>query len=129
MEIKKSTFYAFGFFVLILIAGAFMLRSGDSVGEEYSGGQIIEGEMQRVVLSQDGYNYKDVVVESGKPIILSADDSVKGCLRSVAFNIGGKKYTKYLANPKDTMELPPLEKGTYNYACSMGMGFGKLIAN
>lgn len=115
---------------ILILAGGFIFMSGKNgttANVVPNGGQAVQGQMQQVVLSQEGYNYKDVVVESGKSVVLSADGSVKGCLRSVVFNVNGKKYSKYLSTPKDTLELPALSKGTYSFSCSMGMGFGKLI--
>src|SRR3989338_713796 len=127
INVKKSTIYIVGIIVLVLIGGIFMLKGGESKdGGEIAAG-VSDGEIQKVVLSQEGYNYRDTVAKSGKPIEISADSSVTGCLRSVAFNLGGKRYIKYLQNPQETLQLPALEKGTYNFACSMGMGYGKLI--
>ena len=108
---------------------AFFLIDGksNSATNNLVNAQQVQGETQKVVLSQQGYNYKDATAEAGKPITISADSSVGGCLRSVAFNIEGKKYTKYLQNPQDTLQLPALSKGTYPFSCSMGMGYGKLV--
>ena len=116
--------------VMILVIGGFVFVNGKNVATANvisGGGQVVQGQMQQVVLSQDGYNYKDATAQAGKPISLSADSSVGGCLRSVSFNIEGKRYSKYLRTSEDTLELPALPKGTYNFACSMGMGYGKLI--
>ena len=132
MEIKKSTLYIGAILLILIVGGFFFLKGENSVtnGNVVSAeGRVLQGEMQRVIISQDGYNYKDTTIEAGKPITLSADNSVSGCLRSVVFNIYGKKYSKYLKTPEDTIELPALTKGTYNFACSMGMGLGKLIVN
>jgi len=117
------------FIGLIVLAGAWFVFSNNSSvnGNTIKEPNVAVGEMQKVVLSQEGYNYKDAVVEAGKPISISADDSVRGCLRSVAFNLEGKRYSKYLQSSSDTLQLPALSKGTYQYSCSMGMGFGKLI--
>jgi len=129
MEIKKSTLYFLGVLLVVIIGGLFLLNdnsfvTGNVVAEN---GQFLPGETQRVVLSQNGYNYKDTTAQTGKPITLSADNSVGGCLRSVVFNIEGKKYSKYLRTTEDTLELPALSKGTYSFSCSMGMGYGKLV--
>jgi hypothetical protein len=115
--------------IMVLVVGGFMFVNGKNgtANAVLDGSQVIQGQMQKVVLSQEGLNYKDAVVEEGKSISLSADSSVGGCLRSVVFNLNGKKYSKYLRNPEDTLKLPALSKGTYNFACSMGMGYGKLI--
>lgn len=129
MEIKKSTLYIVGIIFLVFITGFFFFGKGNfSVkGDVVSDIQVLQGETQRVVLSQEGYNYKDVKVQAGKPIEISVDSSVKGCLRSVAFNIGGDKYSKYLQSAEDRLQLPALDKGEYTFSCSMGMGYGKLI--
>lgn len=121
----KTVTYLFLIALVVIGAGAFMLGSENNID-----GDIINqnnGDVQRVVLNQDGYNYKDAVAQAGKPISLSADNSVQGCLRSVSFNIDGKRYSKYLRTSDDILDLPALSKGTYNFACSMGMGSGRLI--
>ncbi len=116
-----------GTLVLIALVVWFM-TSGSSKTESSSiTGNVVAGEIQKVVLSQSGLNYKDTKVQIGKPIAISADNSVTGCLRSVVFNIGGQRYSKSLRTPNDVLELPALSKGTYTFSCSMGMGYGKLI--
>lgn len=114
--------------LVVLVAGFVFAKSGNTENTPITG-NVVAGEMQKVVLSQDDLNYKDVRVQAGKPIAISADSSVTGCLRSVVFNIEGKKYSKYLRTTSDSVELPALSKGTYSFSCSMGMGYGKLIVD
>ncbi|MEK6846797.1 MAG: hypothetical protein AABY16_01375 [Nanoarchaeota archaeon] len=113
---------------ILIIAVGFFVFSG--AREQSVTGNVIagsnSGDAQEIVLSQEGLNYKDVEAEAGKPIKISADSSVKGCLRSVSFNIGGKRYLKYLGSSQDFLELPALDKGIYTFTCSMSMGAGKL---
>jgi hypothetical protein len=124
----KNTTMLFIITAIILLVGGFILVNGKSSTNVVSNdGETIRGEAQRVVLSQDDLNYKDSMAEADKPILISADSSVGGCLRSVVFNLDGKKYSKYLKNPEDTLQLPALSKGTYTFSCTMGMGYGKLI--
>ncbi len=128
IKIKMKNIYLFLIIVLIVGVGAYFVFNNDGGND----GQVIAPEIgnveaQKVVLSQNGYNYKDAYAEAGKPIQISADSSVRGCLRSVSFNLEGKRYTKYLQTPSESLTLPSLKPGTYNYACSMGMGLGKLI--
>ena len=126
----KDTKMLFIIAAIVLIVGGFIFvngKNGTTANVIFDGGQVIQGQMQQVVLSQDGYNYKDTTAQAGKPITLSADSSVGGCLRSVVFNIDGKKYSKSLRTPDDTLELPALSRGTYSFSCVMGMGYGKLI--
>ncbi|MDP4038974.1 MAG: hypothetical protein Q8P57_00105 [Candidatus Pacearchaeota archaeon] len=124
----KNTTILFLVIAMIVLAGGFVFVNGESTitGNVVSGGSLT-GEMQRVVISQDGYNYKDAVAEEGKPIAISLDSSVQGCLRAINFNLDGKKYSQYLKSESDVLQLPALKKGTYSFSCSMGMGFGKLI--
>jgi len=120
----------FAIAIFVLVVGGFVFvngKNGVTANVVSNDAQVVQGQMQQVVLSQNGYNYKDATAQAGKPISLSADSSVGGCLRSVSFNIEGKRYSKYLRTSEDTLELPALPKGTYNFACSMGMGYGKLI--
>ena len=125
---EKSTIYSLAIFLVIIVAGFIFLKPNSAViTGNVVDNNVIRGQVQKVVLSQKGYNYEDATAEANKPITLSADNSVVGCLRAPAFNIGGQKYSKYLQNPQDTLELPALSKGNYNFACSMGMGLGKLI--
>ena len=35
--------------------------------------------------------------------------------------------SKYLGTPNDYIEFTPTEKGTFRFACSMGMGTGTLV--
>lgn len=125
----KNTTMLLGIVLLVLLVGGFVFVNGRNASSNIGSneGEIIEGEVQQVILKQDGYNYADVVADAGKPLAITADSSVGGCLRSVVFNAGGKKYSKYLKTPQDTLVLPALSKGTYTFSCTMGMGFGKLV--
>ncbi|MEM3074905.1 MAG: cupredoxin domain-containing protein [Candidatus Pacearchaeota archaeon] len=126
---KNTTIILF-IFALVFLIGGFVFLSEKKVvsaGEIVREEEILNGEMQKVVLSQEGLNYKDVYAEPGKPISITADNSVKGCLRAVVFDINGKKYSKILQTSSDILELPSLSQGTYTFSCSMGMGYGKLI--
>ena len=120
----KNTVIFFGVIILIVVAGFIVFSSLDTSN---TGSVNYNGDSQKVVLSQNDLNYEDAYAEAGKPIAIRVDSSVKGCLRSVAFNIGGKRYVKYLKSNSDELNLPTLDKGTYSFSCSMCIGFGKLI--
>ncbi|MEM3091107.1 MAG: cupredoxin domain-containing protein [Candidatus Pacearchaeota archaeon] len=124
---KKTIFYFFGILILIVLAGFILLKDETAQDNTNIPSRIFQGETQKVILSQDNLNYKDVTVKAGRPILLSADASVRGCLRSVVFNIEGKRYSKYLRTAEDTLQLPALKKGIYRFSCSMGMGYGTMI--
>ena len=129
MENRKTFFYFIGILFLIMLSLFLFLgnSSKGTINGEIISAEKISGKTQNVVLSQDDLNYKDVKAKAGEPISISADNSVSGCLRSVVFNIGGKRYSKYLQTSKDTLKLPAISKGVYTFSCTMGMGYGKLI--
>ena len=130
MEIKKSTLYI-GVILLILIAGGFFFfKGGSSIvnGNVVSeGSQALQGEVQKVVISEKNLNYypNEIKVKAGQPVSISLDSSVTGCLRS--FNIKDLGVSKNAKTPSDTIDFTPTKKGTFRFACSMGMGYGNII--
>jgi plastocyanin domain-containing protein len=123
----KNTTVILMIVILVLAGGWFTFINGKNVSTGSTVLDIKNTEAQEIVLSQKGYNYEDISAEAEKPIKISADDSVSGCLRSVVFNFDGKKYSKYLKTTQDVLELPALSKGSYTFSCTMGMGLGKLF--
>ena len=127
MEIKKSTIYIFGIILVIVVLGFFMLKSS----EGKTAGNITDsagsGEAQKIILSMKNYNYypNTVKVKANQPVQIYLDSSVAGCYRS--FTIRDFGISKYLKTPEDYVEFTPTKKGTYRFACSMGMGTGTLI--
>jgi len=130
MEIKKSTLYIGAILLVLVIGGFFFFRGGSSVvnGNVVSEGvQIVPGEIQQVVISEKNLNYypNEIKVKAGQPVSIKLDSSVKGCLRS--FNIKDLGVSKYARTPSETIDFTPTKKGTFRFACSMGMGYGKII--
>ena len=129
--IQKSTLYGFGIFLLVIAGGFFMLQGGSSQGVTgnavFAGGG--NGAVQEVVLGMKNYNYypNTVNVKAGSPVKLSLDDSAYGCFRD--FTIKDLGVRKYLRSASDFVEFTPTNPGTYTFACSMGMGFGKLVVS
>ena len=129
IEIKKSSLlYFVGIIILIIFGGYFILREDDS--NSITGKVIAAGsnkEAQKIVLSLKDFNYypNTVKVKAGKPVSISLDQSVSGCLRD--FTIRDLGIRKYLRTPSDTVEFTPTKPGVYRFACSMGMGTGTLI--
>src|SRR3989344_2828486 len=111
IEIKKSTLYILGIIIIVIFAGFFILRNGENSNKEIVGNVAVanEGEKQKV----------------NQPVSMSLDKTVSGCLRD--FTIREFGIRKYLKTPEDTVEFTPNKKGTYTFACSMGMGTGTLI--
>lgn len=97
------------------------------ITEGTSTGTVISADAQKVILGAKNGNYypNTITVQAGKPVLLSLDSTVKGCLRDFTMRSFGVR--KYLKTPQDTVEFTPSQKGTYTFACSMGMGTGKLV--
>ena len=125
IKINKSTFYVFAIIFLIVITGYFLIKSNNVTGSIIQ--EDSNEDFQKVVLGIKDYNYypNTITVGSGKPVRVYLDSSVSGCLRS--FTIPDFGIAKNLPTPNDYVEFTPTKKGTYNFACSMGMGTGKLI--
>jgi P-type Cu+ transporter len=127
---EKSTLYGIAIFILIIVAGYFFVIDGNSAsakGNSVAVNNVGNGDAQIITLGMKGGNYypNTVSVKSGQPVRVSADDSVYGCFRDLTIRDLGVR--KYLANVNDYVEFVPQNPGTYTFACSMGMGFGKLI--
>ena len=132
IEIPKSAIYVSGILLVIIAAGFFMLNQSESYPElqnEQVSGNVVAGtgEIQEVVIGMKNYNdYPDTInLKAGIPARVSLDDSVYGCFRD--FTIRDLGVREYLKTSEDYVEFTPTDPGTYPFACSMGMGFGKLV--
>lgn len=112
---------------MIALASAFVYSNSGSTNNKDTETTTSNGEIQKVVLSYKNGNYypQTVTVKSGQPVEISLDSSVQGCYRS--FTISALNVRKYLGSPSDSVTFTPTQKGTYRFACSMGMGTGTLI--
>lgn len=129
MEIKKSTLYIVGL-LLVLVVGGFFFVSGSSAGNGNvvaQDAQIVQGETQKVVIGEKNANYypNTIKVKANQPVSITLDNSVQGCFRS--FNIKELGVSKYARTSSETIDFTPTKKGTFTFACSMGMGYGKII--
>lgn len=114
-----------GIILLIVIGGYFIMGRSSLTGNAIQ--DNTNGNVQKVVLGIKDYNYypNTVTVKEGKPVRIYLDSSVTGCLRS--FTIKDFGVAKNLPTPNDYVEFTPNKKGTFRFACSMGMGTGTLI--
>jgi len=126
----KNTIYLFLILLIIFSMSGFVFVKGKTNGNlnvaDLESG-LIRGEAQKVVLSMVDYNYypQEVKVKANEPVEITLDESVYGCLRS--FTIRDLGISKILRTPEDKLTFTPEQPGTYTFACSMGMGYGKLI--
>ena len=115
--------------IVIVSVGAFVFVNGtakenfnEAIAENNDNSNI-----QKINLGIKDYNYypNTIKVKEGIPVRISLDKSVTGCLRS--FTIRDFGVAKVLRTPEDYVEFIPDKKGTFTFACSMGMGRGKII--
>ena len=125
IRIRKTTFYFILAISIIIIGGFYMLKGNSSTANLPS--ETSNGEFQKVVIGMKNLNYypNTINVQSGKPVRIYLDNSVSGCFRS--FTIRDFGVAKYLKSPSDYVEFTPNKKGTFRFACSMGMGTGTLV--
>ena len=125
----KNTTIFFAIVAMVFLLGGFVfVNSRNNItGNVIENPDILQGKTQKVVLGVKDYNYypKEIKVKSGVPVEISLDSSVKGCLRS--FTIKDLGVSRYLKTPEDKITFTPNKKGTFTFACAMGMGYGKLI--
>src|SRR3989338_133350 len=122
---EKSTLIGFGILILLVIGGFVYLDSKETVTGNSV--QSLPGSVQKVVISEKDLNYypSEIKVKANQPVSISLDESVTGCLRS--FTIKEIWISKYVKTPAETIEFTPTKKGTFKFACSMGMGYGTII--
>lgn len=120
-----TIYYAICIIALVIIGGYILLQTTKINTTTSTGETTITG--QNIKLSWKNYNYYPQVikVKVGMPVSISLDGTIRGCYRS--FTIRALGLQKYLATPQDTLEFTPTQKGTYTFACAMGMGTGTLI--
>lgn len=124
LEIKKSTLYVIGIVILIALGIYFVSSQGILSNLERTSGS---SNVQEITLSFKNGNYypNTLNVEVNKPVRIYLDSSVRGCYRS--FTVRSFGVAKNLKTPEDYVEFTPTKEGTFGFACSMGMGTGKLV--
>lgn len=127
IRIKKSTLYTFGVIIILLMGVFFFLKSSNGLPTANVFGGNSKGDVQKVVIGMKNYNYypNTITVKENQPVRIYLDSSVVGCYRS--FTIRDFGIAKSLPTTSDYIEFTPTKKGTYTFACSMGMGTGTLI--
>lgn len=113
--------------LVIVLVGAVLFMNAGSSSATGNVAANSGGEAQKITLSERDLNYypQTLTVKAGHPVELSLDSSVKGCLRS--FTIRDLNVQKYAKTTSDIISFTPTKKGTFTFACSMGMGYGTII--
>lgn len=121
----KNTGFALFMIVILVAAGAifFWPRGNSNDG----GTTVISEDAQKITISMRNANYypQTITVKEGQPVALTLDKSVGGCFRS--FTVRDLGVSEYSASPNEPIIFTPAKKGTFKFACSMGMGYGNLI--
>lgn len=124
---NKIMFYSVLTLLIIVIGGYLLLGKAPTDNSGIISDSNSNTDFQKVVIGMKNYNYYPnvITVKSGEPVRIYLDASVGGCYRS--FTIREFGISKYLKSSSDYIEFIPNKKGTFGFACSMGMGTGTLI--
>ena len=130
ITIKKSSIWKYATVTLLVVLGVFFFvssGSGTTGTEKITGNAVYDGTTQKVVLSMKNANYypNTIRVKEGIPVSVTLDSSVQGCGRSL--NIKDLGVREYSQDASQTIKFTPTKKGTFTFACSMGMFYGKII--
>ena len=134
LTIKKNSLLKYSAFIvlIVLVVGIFMFvkASGGATNNGATGNIATNDgntDVQQITLSIKNYNYyqNTITVKAGKPVSITLDSSVSGCLRG--FNIKDLGVKGYSQSPSQTIDFTPTQKGTFRFACPMGMGYGTII--
>jgi plastocyanin domain-containing protein len=111
--------------VLIIGFGIFLISNSKAAGN--LNGDSSKNSIQEITLSIKNHNYypQTVKVKLNETVRIYLDASVTGCYRG--FTLRDFGVSKYLPTLNDYVEFTPTKKGTFQFACSMGMGTGTLI--
>ena len=110
---------------LVSIFGYMLLGTAKTTNNQIENQDLSNA--QQITLSMKNYNYypETITVKEGQPVAITLDNSVSGCFR--AFTIKDFGVSKYSQSVNDKIVFTPNKKGTFRFACSMGMGYGTLI--
>ena len=131
LTISKKSVWKYASFILgvLIVIGVFVVSNPSSAKKAEQTGNVVQNaqDVQKITLGIRNYNYapNTITVKAGKPVSITLDNSVTGCLRS--FTISELGVKGYSASPAQTIDFTPTKKGTFKFACSMGMGYGTIV--
>jgi plastocyanin domain-containing protein len=117
------------FLLIILVVGLgwFFIGNSSTSGGNSTNGNSASTNVQKVTIGIKNGNYypNTITVKVGQPVRIYLDSTVSGCYRT--FTIKDFGIVRTLPTPNDYIEFTPTKKGTFRFACIMGMGTGTLI--
>lgn len=124
MDALNWIFTIGGLLLIVFIAWVFSRpKKGGSLAELSKSGY-----QEAAIQVKDGYHPARVIVQSGKPIRFEFKrEETNACSEMVIFPDFQKSATLPVGQ-KVTIELPPMQPGTYDFTCQMGMYKGTIIA-
>ncbi len=123
---RKKIFWVIG--ILAIIVVYFLVSGRGLTGNAISERGLTEDSVQKITLSfKNNYYPNTITVEAGRPVEITLDSSVRGCFRS--FNIRELGVSVYSKNPSDSIKFTPNQRGAFEFACGMRMGYGTIIVN
>ena len=125
----KNIVFLAGILILLVVGGYVLFDNSEKETVITHNGNtvnVIPG-VQKLVIGVKDSNYypNTITVKAGQPVSITLDSSVQGCLRS--FTIKDLGVKGYSSSPSQTIDFTPTKKGTFRFACSMGMGTGTII--
>lgn len=113
--------------IIIAVVGGFVFAKSKEYSPNNNTVANNGGEVQKVVIGMKNYNYypNTIKVKAGQPVSITLDESVYGCFRG--FVIRDLGVSAISRTPSQTIDFTPKKKGTFRFACSMGMGTGTII--
>ena len=125
VTIKKNSLWKYSAFIVLIVLAVGMFVFGNASGgtaDNGATGKVVNGDntdTQKITLSTKNYNYypNTITVKAGKPVSITLDSSVRGCLRSFAINdLGVRAYSQ---SPSQTIDFTPTQKGRANLFSEM----------
>ena len=115
---KKTSVFIIG--IMIILGGIFIFKNSIFTGN------VTSEDIQKITLSFKDYNYypTTLTVEANKPVEIKLDSSIQGCFRSFNIRALGIRYNSL--SPSDTIKFTPTQKGSFEFACGMRMGYGTI---
>jgi len=97
-------------------------KKGGSLAETSSSGY-----QEAAIQVKNGYHPSRIIVQSGKPVRFQfIREETQACSEMVIFP-DFQKSTTLPMGKKIVVELPPMQTGTYDFTCQMGMYKGKIV--